>query len=160
MINKKAFLAFKQRALNAVGYENEDQHEKNKVKEKDGSTSVYYEKGLWKYHDNYFGGEPYGGREVIFYEGKALHITVYYGWVDKKVDVDLVYGFLRQALQTNKNPETPRGPLKFQLRNNFYQNKYEGTIECFQGKELIYQNKKLIYTAVYAGGLIDQRRFN
>ena len=36
-------------------------------KEKDNSTSITYSKGEWEYNDNYFGGEPYGGREVVFY---------------------------------------------------------------------------------------------
>ena len=35
------------------------------VKEKDSSTSFNYSDGDYKYHDNFFGGEPYGGREVV-----------------------------------------------------------------------------------------------
>ncbi len=38
-----------------------------KVKQPDGSTTIVYEKDKWKYHDNYFGGEPFGGREVVFF---------------------------------------------------------------------------------------------
>jgi len=44
------------------------------VKEPDGSTSINYENKEFKAHDNFFGGEPYGGREVIFL------ITNQYGW--------------------------------------------------------------------------------
>ena len=36
-------------------------NENIKKKEKDNSTTIVYEKGDYKYHDNYFGGEPYGG---------------------------------------------------------------------------------------------------
>ncbi|MBU0969861.1 MAG: hypothetical protein KKC20_04405 [Proteobacteria bacterium] len=40
------------------------------TKENDGSNSIMFEKGLWRSHDNFLGGEPYGGRVVIFYENK------------------------------------------------------------------------------------------
>ena len=40
--------------------------EKKWIKEQDGSTTIPSEKGDWKSHDNYFGGEPYGGRAVCF----------------------------------------------------------------------------------------------
>ncbi len=36
----------------------------------------------WAFHDNYFGGEPYGGRSVAFHQGKPVWIAVYYGWVE------------------------------------------------------------------------------
>ena len=52
-----------------------------KIKESDGSTSLIFEKGDWKYHDNYFGGEPYGGREVVFFKNKPVYIMVYYGQI-------------------------------------------------------------------------------
>lgn len=42
------------------------------VKEPDGSTSIPFVKDMWRSHDNYFGGEPYGGRVVVFYEGKPV----------------------------------------------------------------------------------------
>lgn len=34
-------------------------------KQNGGSTTIRFEKGSYKYYDNYFGGEPYGGREVV-----------------------------------------------------------------------------------------------
>ena len=33
-----------------------------KVREADHSTTIVLEHGEWRFHDNYFGGEPYGGR--------------------------------------------------------------------------------------------------
>ena len=32
-----------------------------------GGVTIPYEKGDWKSHDNFFGGEPYGGRIIVFY---------------------------------------------------------------------------------------------
>lgn len=56
------------------------------IKERDGSTTNLYVNGNWSFHDNYFGGEPYGGREVIFYKKKPYWIMVYFGTVSPKYD--------------------------------------------------------------------------
>lgn len=37
-------------------------------------------------NDNFFGGEPYGGREVVFYEEKPVWMMVYYGWVAEGIE--------------------------------------------------------------------------
>ena len=34
---------------------------------------------------------------------------------------------------------------------------WEGTLENYSGKEEIYLDSNLIYTAMYMGGLVDQR---
>lgn len=41
-----------------------------KEKQADGSKTIKYENGPYRFHDNYFGGEPYGGREVVFLNDK------------------------------------------------------------------------------------------
>ena len=53
-----------------------------KKREADHSMTIELEQGPWKFHDNYFGGEPYGGREVVFFEGRPVWMAVYYGHVD------------------------------------------------------------------------------
>lgn len=139
-----------------VGYESENP--KYKVKESDGSETITFESGDWKFHDNYFGGEPYGGRTVIFYKEKPVHITVYYGWVDKGFDADEVYVFLRKSLRASKDDEGFRGPERFKDKNYIYKNDRKGDIENFSGRERIYDNSKLVYEGMYAGGLVDQRK--
>src|SRR2546422_11715758 len=52
-----------------------------KVREADHSTTIVHERGEWKFHDNYFGGEPYGGRSVVFLGGRPVLVGVSYGWV-------------------------------------------------------------------------------
>jgi hypothetical protein len=49
---------------NAAGYASGDA--KNRIKEPDGSTTIVFQEGEWRSHDNYFGGEPYGGRIIVF----------------------------------------------------------------------------------------------
>lgn len=43
-----------------------------KQKEPDGSTTITFKSGEYGFHDNYFGGEPYGGREVVFLNDKPI----------------------------------------------------------------------------------------
>lgn len=126
-----------------------------KMKQSDGSTTIEYREGDWLFHDNYFGGEPYGGREVVFYQGKAVWMMVYYGFVFSDANNKEVYSVLMEALR-NTTVETPfRGPGLFEKDNWRYENKIEGEAENFQGTEKIYRDGKIIYEAKYIGGLVD-----
>ncbi|MDP2720664.1 MAG: DUF5680 domain-containing protein [bacterium] len=151
--NKNELKKFKEEARKAA-YESENP--KYEVTEKDGSTTLAYESGDWKFHDNYFGGDPYGGRTVYFYKGKPIQMMVYYGQVGKEYDADKVYGFLRKALRAPNKGEF-RGPKEFNEGVYKYTNNWEGNEDKFKGEENIYKNNKLIYSAIYAGGLVDQR---
>lgn len=131
-----------------------------KIKEADGSTTIFYENGGWKYHDNYFGGEPYGGREVVFYQGKPVWMMVYYGWVNPGVELKPVYGFLQEALRAIPEENPFRGPKTFSSTadNSWrYENNWSGGAAQFFGTEKIYRNDQEIYQASYLGGLVDQQ---
>lgn len=127
-------------------------------KEQDGSTSIVLEKDNWKFHDNYFGGEPYGGREVVFYEHKPVWIMVYYGNVDASLsDLAPVYGFLKKALALVPDEAPYRGPAVF-IEDDFrYENKWNGSLDDFSGEEIIYLENRKIYSARYGGGLVARR---
>src|SRR3989344_4499971 len=81
---------------NKAGYAGGE--EKKWIKEPDGSTTIPFEKGGFRSHDNFFGGEPYGGRTIVFYDGKPYWVMVYYGWVKEGVEANPVYGVLRNVL--------------------------------------------------------------
>lgn len=49
---------------NKAGYAGGE--EKKWIKESDGSTTIPFEKEDFRSHDNFFGGEPYGGRIIVF----------------------------------------------------------------------------------------------
>lgn len=127
-------------------------------KEKDKSSTIEYKKGDWKYHDNYFGGEPYGGREVVFYKNKPVWMMVYYGWVNKGNELKPVYGFLQSALRAIPENNPYRGPKLHEDREKkmIYHNVWEGDLSQFSGEERILQDKKEVYKATYMGGLVDQ----
>ncbi|OGF27123.1 hypothetical protein A2303_03260 [Candidatus Falkowbacteria bacterium RIFOXYB2_FULL_47_14] len=131
-----------------------------KIVEDDKSTTMIFENGDWKYHDNYFGGEPYGGREVVFFRNMPVYMMVYYGWVIEGVsDVQAVYKTLQGALSLLPEDKPFRGPKKYNLNGIEYSNEYEGEIDNFFGTEIIKSDDgNEIYKARYIGGLIDQRK--
>ena len=126
-------------------------------KNDDGSTTIVYEEGDYRYHDNYFGGEPYGGREVVFHKGKPLWMMVYYGWVVEGIDSDEVYGILTKALSNSALDMPYRGPKEYIDGDLKYVNNMEGDVENFKGEEKILKGDTLLYTARYIGGLVDRR---
>lgn len=141
---------------NTAGYASGD--EKKWIKEKDGSTTISFKKGNWKSHDNFFGGEPYGGRIVVTKNKKPHWIMVYYGCVEKGIKPDLVYEVLRKALKNIPEKYPFRGPKKFVMKELVYNNKWKGDIKKFSGEEKIFKGKKSIYKAFYIGGLVDKRK--
>ena len=132
--------------------------EKKWVKEKDGSTTIPYEKGDWKSHDNFFGGEPYGGRIIVFYKDKPAWMMVYYGWVAEGAETDPIYGILRDALKRMPEDAPFRGPKEYRQDKSVYSNSWEGKLERYSGEEKITQDGKPVYKANYIGGLVDQRK--
>jgi len=150
--NLKQFLIDSNKAGYAGG------KEKQWIKENDRSTTIPFKKGGWKSHDNFFGGEPYGGRTVVFYDNKPFWIMVYYGWVEKEVEINSVYKVLRNALRQMPEDYPFRGPKGYKNNKYVYNNSWKGNVESFSGEEKIKKNGKLIYKANYLGGLIDQKR--
>jgi len=141
---------------NKAGYAGGD--EKKWIKEPDGSTTIPFERGAWRSHDNFFGGEPYGGRTVVFKDNQAVWMMVYYGWVTEGVETDLVYGVLRGALMGMPEGHPYRGPEEFTQGEFTYRNKWDGELDRFSGEEVITQGQKVIYKANYFGGEVDKRR--
>lgn len=127
-------------------------------KEKDRSTTITHISGDWRMHDNFFGGEPYGGREVVFYKNKPVWIMVYYGWVNKdQNDIDEIYKFLQESLSHFPESTPLRGPKNYKKGDFVYINSWKGDIERFSGTEKIVRSGEEIYSAWYCGGLVDQR---
>lgn len=145
-----------------------------KIIEADGSTSLIYEEIGWKYHDNYFGGEPFGGREVVSCKGKAVFLMTYYGKVLEHVsDFKPVYEFLQKALSQVSEKSPFRGPSFFvdnkvidiqktegsYVEDNFaYFNSPDGDIRNFCGNEIIIGSDVKVFEARYCGGLINLRK--
>lgn len=131
-----------------------------KIVEENKSTTLIFEDRDWKYHDNYFGGEPYGGREIVFYQGIPVYIMVYYGWINEGVaDFGSVYKVLQGALTLIPENKPFRGPKEYANGDLKYVNNFEGEIDNFSGEEIILsQDGKQLYKAKYMGGLVDQKK--
>jgi len=133
------------------------------IKQKDGSTTMVFEDGDWRYHDNYFGGEPYGGREVVLFKNKPVWMMVYYGLVYSTVtaeDIQKIYKTLQDALSRVLEIVPFRGPAVHDAKNGMiYINHYECMrVDNFSGFEEIYtKDGKQLYKASYAGGYVAQR---
>jgi len=125
-------------------------------KQEDKSTTIKYSKGDWLFHDNYFGGEPYGGREVVFFRDKPVWMMIYYGWVVEGVDTERVYPLLGKALSKSTVDKPYRGPEEYIEETSIYANDIEGDVENFRGEERIYDGEELLYIARYMGGLINK----
>ena len=149
----RQFLVEAKRATYAAG------DEAAKTVEADHSTTITFERGDWTYHDNYFGGEPYGGREVVFFKEKPVYIMTYYGTVDESIsDFSAVYGVLMHALKRIPIDHPYRGPEKFDEGDLSYVNTFKGTVEDFSGEESISDQGKVVYRAKYMGGFVDVRK--
>jgi len=155
MINKKElckFLVEAKRSTYAAG------DSAQKIVNNDKSTTLVFKNGDWKYHDNYFGGEPYGGREVVFFNDEPVYIMVYYGQVyDSVAKVDKVYGILMAALKLISEDSPYRGPEEYNSGSLTYRNKFTGEVDNFFGEEIITENGKEIYKAKYIGGFINTK---
>ena len=130
-----------------------------KVIELDKSTTLIFEDGDFKYHDNYFGGEPYGGREVVFFKGEPVYIMVYYGLVNEDfANFHRIYKILQKALSLIPENKPYRGPKEYNEGDYKYTNNFIGKVDNFSGKETISYKGKEVYQAKYIGGLVDQRK--
>jgi hypothetical protein len=127
-----------------------------KTREADHSTTIVLDQNEWRFHDNYFGGEPYGGREVVFLRGRPVWMAVYYGQVFGS-SVDVVYAFLQRALRRAPAAFPVRGPEAFSEGPFSYRNVHEGGVISFSGQETIEEDGQRVYTARYVGGLVDRR---
>ena len=156
MIDKQQLCAFLVRAKKST-YAAGDKA--NKKIEQDFSTSLLYTEWDWIYHDNYFGGEPYGGREVVLFKNKPIYIMAYYWFLQEHIsDIKSIYAFLQHALSLIPEQYPYRGPKTYDEDNLSYLNTFVWEINNFSGEEIITQDGKEIYKAKYIGGFVDQRK--
>lgn len=126
----------------------------------DGSSTIMYERGDWRYQDIYYGGEPYSGQTTVFYKGVACWNMVYYGKILPHVKIkQYVYDCLMPALMAAL-PNFPfRGPSVFIAENGLcYVNIGHGDIAQFYGQESIKdQNGEWVFETHYWGGVVNLR---
>ncbi len=143
------------------GYASGD--ESKEYRNKDQSKGYFIKEKNWIYHDFYYGGEPFGGQEIVYYKKGSsftpFFIMLYYGKVLESVkDFKEIYNFLRKALSLVNEKSPYRGPKNFKEGNFEYKNKVRGKVDDFQGEEVILKNGKEVYRTKYIGGLVNIRK--
>ena len=123
-------------------------------KENDGSNSTRCEMGDFKFHDNWFGGEPFAGREVVWFKNKPYWMMVYSG--EEFAGDEKAIPTLRKALSAMPDEMPTRGPRILEDGEYTYKNNWQGDIEKFSGEESISKSGEKVYNARYIGGLVDQ----
>lgn len=122
---------------------------------KDGSRDLVLEKSGLCFHDNWFGGEPFGGREVVSQNGRVFWMATYYGGFES----DAVEGtkVLREAMRLPDDNFPVRGPRSYSSRGYQYTYQWKGDIYRFESIEKIFDSSgRQIYQAEISGGLVDQ----
>lgn len=129
----------------------------SKIKNSDKSTTVTYSLDDYSLNDSYFGGEPYGGRLVVFHKNKPIWMMTYYGWVEDTSQIKEIYSFLFKSLLKSKKNLPYRGPLLFINEGWRYVFEFTGSHERFQAIEKIFKDEKKLYEAWFSGGFVDKK---
>ncbi len=116
------------------------------------------ESGDWRYVDQYVGGEPFQGFEVVWFKDVPIWSMTYRGRYKGREDYKLFLKFLKTALMQMPKDAPYRGPSIFESAEFAgwkYENKWNGKIKEFNGKEKISVNNKIVYQARYQGGIVN-----
>ena len=121
-----------------------------------GSKDYEYSDNPFVYHDTYFGGVHFIGEEVVYENKSPIWAMNYNGYVtDSNVTEKEIDKSLRAALKQEWKDIIPvRGPREYSIENYKYTNTVRGDLSRFEGKEEVTKDGKLIYYAVFHGGLI------
>jgi len=121
----------------------------------DGSKEFVFEEREFKYRDRYFGFNPFTGEEIVWENEKVVWGMNYYGEIISEIiSAKDIYQFLQEALKRVSGDKPFRGPDNFRKDNFEYINKTNGTVEKFQGEEIISYKEQSVYKLSYNGGLI------
>lgn len=123
----------------------------------DGSTKIVYKRGVWRYSDKFFGGEPFAGMSVVRYDSIACFVMNYWGKVLPFADKEEIYRCLMPALLATNKDHPWRGPNHFLSEDGLrYTNIWHGNINKFYGQEKIGNaNDDWLYEADYRGGIVN-----
>jgi len=116
-----------------------------------GSKQLEYRKGDYFYRDIYFAGKDnFVGQEVVYFKDSPIWSMVYCGSAEPQE----VISFLKKSLLTLSERCRFGGVCEFEENDFRYEDKGEGTMRRFSGKERIFKKGDNIYELDYHGGLI------
>ncbi|OWV75888.1 XRE family transcriptional regulator [Rhizobium sp. R634] len=120
-----------------------------------GSHDIGYERGDWRYLDNYFGGTDFAGQEVVWF-GEPVWAMNYFGCV---IAPDLIDGraagtVIKAALSAMYRQGRFLGGMEFDHPLGRYIDRSEGGCNRFSGHECIMVDGRKAYVLDYCGGLV------
>ena len=132
--------------------------EKQEKKLSDGSKEFEFEEREFKYRDRYFGYNSFIGEEIVWQNKKVVWGMNYYGEIIPEIILaKQIYQFLQEALKKITEDKPFRGSNNFKENDFEYVNKNKGTVEKFEGCEMIFYKEELVYKLSYYGGVIIKK---
>ncbi len=121
----------------------------------DGTEHMAFDRGQWRYRDRYAGQNPYGGQEMVRFEGRVVWIKNYLAEViSETCPSEEIYRFQRLALGNPDPQHLMRGPAQFRDGRFRYENRIEGDLGRFHGEESIYFDDLMVYRMILHGGKV------
>jgi len=125
--------------------------------EPDDSRNLDYRKGNYIYKDRYFGSDRFGGEEVVWFREHPIWLMNYFGGiVNRRIDSEKVFAFLKKALSQVHVYAPFRGPSFYREGDFEYLNSSIGDVRRFKGTEEITYKKEIVHKLEYAGGIITE----
>lgn len=121
----------------------------------DGSKEYRVEEKDYVYRDRYFGGNPFIGEEVVYWQGSPIWAMNYYGKVTAR-DPEEVFGFLVKCLGMVEKKKPYRGPDKYEEGPWAYRFMSRGNLFSFWGEEEIFYDGVRVYWLRFHGGEIGE----
>lgn len=117
------------------------------------SHDLRYDEGDLCYIDTYLGSENFSGQEAIWNKGVPIWSMNYIGRV---ISEDFRGDFLKLALTVGTQENVVRGPQIFHDGDFTYHCEYNGDIDWFHGKEVIYYLNQIVYECYFHGGIVKE----
>lgn len=115
------------------------------------SRQLEYKNGKYFYRDIYFDGEDnFAGQEVIYIGDRPVWAMVYCG----SAEPDEMTGFLKKSLTQLSEKCRFGGVAEFQEGKFRYKDNGNGSMQRFDGQEMMFIKEKDVYKLIYSGGLI------
>lgn len=126
----------------------------------DGGSVIEWIRGVWRYRELRYGGEPFGGMIIVFFEGEACFVMQYRGRVEPYADnPETVRTVVTEALRRPYAATPWRGPRKYVASCGLqYRNQWKGSLRNFSGTETVVTSRKgnVLYEAHYNGMIVNK----
>ncbi len=121
-----------------------------------GSLDLQFHAPPFAYIDSYFGGTDFLGQEVVYYEGNAVWVMNYYGYILRPDLIDAAQAgqVIKASLLQLYKEGRFLGGFEYRVNDYLYTDTNEGDVAHFTGKEWITTQGIQVYELVYHGGLV------